>query len=193
MVPEILNLVAVSSSFLFILLAEIGDKTQLMTVSLAARYKSIRYVFLGSFLAEVSVSLIGIALGTGAGIIIPIDLTSRIAGILFIAFGIISLRKSKNEEDFKNATKVPSFLMVFTLIATAEIGDKTQLATVAMAIEYQSWISVLLGVIVAFIVTSLIGVVVGRSLSKKLSSKLITKASAALFLIAGAILLLGII
>ena len=192
MVPDIFNLVAISSSFLFILLAEIGDKTLLMTVSLAARYKSILHIFLGSFLAEVLVSVIGISLGVGAGIIIPIDLTSRIAGILFIAFGIISLRKSKNEEDFKDTTKVPSFLMIFMLVATAEIGDKTQLATIAMAIEYQSWISVFLGVVAAFAMTSLIGVIVGRSLSKKLSSKLITKASAAFFLIAGAILLLGI-
>lgn len=189
---DIFNVVAVSSSFLLILLAEMGDKTQLMTVSLAARYRSPAQVFMGVFLAEASVSMIGIAVGTTAASLIPVDLVSRVAGGVFIIFGLLSLRSRSKEEAVDGGWKggAKMILMIFAMVAAAEMGDKTQLATIATAVEHNSPLSVALGVAAAFAVTSLTAVILGRGMSRRLPIGLIQKAAAIIFLAVGAALLL---
>ncbi len=191
---EILNFFAVSSSFFFILLAEIGDKTQLMTVSLAARYSSSIQVFFGVLLAEISISTLGIILGTTLSSIIPIDMISRVAGSVFIIFGILSLRNKNNEDTKqmkKNVTRI--FFTIFTLVFVAELGDKTQLATIALAVEHNSPFSVALGTITAFTVSSLIAVILGKKISNRLSTGSIQKIAAIIFLIIGITLLFNLI
>ena len=83
--------------------------------------------------------------------------------------------------------------MIFAMVAAAEMGDKTQLATIAMAVEHNSPLSVAFGVAAAFAVTSLTAVVLGRGISRRLPIGLIQKAAAVIFLAVGAALLMGMI
>ncbi|MCL4435811.1 MAG: TMEM165/GDT1 family protein [Thaumarchaeota archaeon] len=199
MQPNSIDLIAVSSAFFLIILAEMGDKTQIMTVMLAARYRAPGRIFLGSFLGEISVSLVGIVIGTAASSVIPIALIGRISGGIFILFGLFSLvSKEKDEEENehkgqeKTANKM-GIVAAFSLVAVAELGDKTQLAVIALVVESGSPASVALGVIGSFAVTSLTGVALGKSLSHFVSTGLVQKIAAISFIVIGVILLLGLL
>ncbi len=190
------NLLAVSSTFLLVLLAEMGDKTQIMTLTLAARYRDPVQVFIGAFLGETVVSFIGIAVGITIASIISVDIVSRVAGVVFILFGLVSILKKESNEEVEKDEKSKSptrILMVFSMIAAAEMGDKTQLAIIALAVEYNSPISVALGVAAGFAVLSIIAVVLGRSISKIIPISLIQKIAAVTFLAIGATLVLGVV
>ncbi len=198
MQPIGIDLIAVSSAFFLIILAEMGDKTQLTTVMLAARYRAPGRIFLGSFLGEISVSLVGIVIGTAVSSLIPIALIGKISGGIFILFGLFSLLSREDDEEAESKGKEGSaskmgVIAAFSLVAVAELGDKTQLAVIALVVEYGSPVSVALGAIGGFAVTSLTGVVLGKSLSHFVSTRLVQKIAAIAFIAIGVILLLGLI
>ena len=199
MQPIGIDLIAGSSAFFLIILAEMGDKTQLTTVMLAARYRAPGRIFLGSFLGEISVSLVGIVIGTAASSLIPVALIGKISGGIFILFGLFSLlSREEDDEEAESKGKEGSaskmgVIAAFSLVAVAELGDKTQLAVIALVVEYSSPLSVALGIIGGFAVTSLTGVVLGKSLSHFVSTGLVQKIAAIAFIAIGVILLLGLI
>ncbi len=198
MYPTGVDLIAVSSAFFLIILAEMGDKTQIMIVMLAARYRAPSRIFLGSFLGEVSVSLVGIVIGTAVSSVIPIALIGKISGGIFILFGLFSLLSKEDDEEDESKGKDRSankmgIIAAFSLVAVAELGDKTQLAVIALVVEYGSPVSVALGVLGSFAITSLMGVLLGKSLSHFVSTGLVKKIAAIAFIAIGAILLLGLL
>jgi putative Ca2+/H+ antiporter (TMEM165/GDT1 family) len=79
-------------TLVFVALAEVGDKTQLMAMSLSARYKDAFTVLIGAVLAAVFWVAIEVTVGSFLAAVLPLDLISRVAGILFIIFGILTLR-----------------------------------------------------------------------------------------------------
>lgn len=193
METELFNLIAVSSSFLFILLAEIGDKTQLMTITLATRYQSTVQVFFAVLLAEATISTVAIIVGTTISQFIPLDMISRVAGSVFIIYGILSLKKEENKNNNQlKKTETRIFFTIFALVFIAEMGDKTQLAAIALAVEHNAPISVAIGTIAAFATSSIIAVILGKKLSTKLSTGVIQKIAAVTFIAIGITLLLGI-
>jgi len=79
-------------TLVFVTLAEVGDKTQLMAMSLSARYKDAFTVLIGAVSAAVFWVAIEVAVGSFLAAVLPLDLISRVAGIIFIIFGILTLR-----------------------------------------------------------------------------------------------------
>lgn len=173
-------------SFGLIFTAELGDKTQLMVLSLALRYGG-RPVLAGAFLAFALLSGSAAIIGKGLGELLDQDLITRISAWVFIAFGAYMLlrKKEEEEEEVKPSAKA-GLAAAFSLIAISEMGDKTQIATLLLSVKYQSFAAVFIGSLAALTCATLLGVLVAGRLHKFIPAKYITPLSGGLFILLGA-------
>lgn len=182
-------------AFVTIFLAELGDKTQLITISFASKYPRMP-VFLGVFLAMSVVTIIGVVVGAVLIRLIPIQAVKILSGLIFIVFGVWTLISKEEgleegEEGQVNSkgNQEPSsgkvFSTAFILTSLAEFGDKTQFAVIALTAQYGAPIFVYIGAVLAFALIVGIGVVLGKKISEKVSSKWIEIGSGVLFIIIG--------
>jgi len=178
-----LNVITTSgSSFLLIFAAEIGDKSQLVCMVLAARYKAAP-VMLGSILAFFLLNSLAVTFGVAIANWLPEVYVSVAVAILFAVFGVHALRM---EEDFNNdkialRSHGSILLGTFLLITVAEFGDKTQLAVVALS-STSLPIAVWLGSTAALITTSALGVWAGRTILQKVPITLLHRISGIIFI-----------
>jgi putative Ca2+/H+ antiporter (TMEM165/GDT1 family) len=194
--------VALAIAFATIAVAELADKTQLVTISQACRYPAAP-VLAGSAAALILVTAIGVAGGTVLYILLPPSALGLIAGILFLVFGAFMVwrwHKGRTKDPGCEADEEETecvegnfriFGSTFALVALAEMGDKTQLAVVALTGEYGSPYAVFIGASLALVLISAIGVVAGRVVARKVSLAHIELVAAALFIVLGVIFLLG--
>ncbi len=171
------------TSFLLIAVAEMGDKSQLVCMTLASKYRS-KPVLLGAIGAFVFLNSIAVVFGVAIASWLPDYVVSATVAILFAFFGVNSLRQ--NDEGEAEIVKEKSghsiFFTTFILITVAEFGDKTQLAVVALSSAIAP-LGVLIGSTIALILTSALGILVGSTLLKRLSLALLHKISGSFFLI----------
>lgn len=173
-------------SFGLIFIAELGDKTQLMVLTLALRYGG-RPVLAGAFLAFALLSGSAALAGKGLGTLLDQGLLTYISAWVFIAFGIFMLLKKNGEEGEEvRPSSRAGFTAAFTLIAISEIGDKTQIGTLLLAVKYQSFAAVFLGSLGALFCATLLGVLVAGRLHKFIPAKLISPLAGFLFIVLGA-------
>jgi putative Ca2+/H+ antiporter (TMEM165/GDT1 family) len=125
---------AITSAFVLLFLAELGDKTQLMTMTLAHRYP-VRPVVAGVFSAFLVLNLLAIGVGAALYRYVPTELVLVAAGLLFLFFAWRSWCEAdgEDEEEGEAVDGRSAFVASFTLIFVAELGDKTQLALIALA------------------------------------------------------------
>ena len=168
-------------------MAEIGDKTQLLSFVLAARLKKPWPIIAGIFVATLANH--GLAGGIGVWLAqwLPGHLLPLITGGIFICFGLWTLYPDSLDDEPKLHH---SGVFVTTLVAffLAEMGDKTQLATIALGARYQSellW--VVTGTTIGMMLANVPAVLIGNSLAEKLPMKAIRYAAALLFIITGAV------
>ena len=176
-------LAASGSSYLLIFAAEIGDKSQLVCMVLAARYRAFP-VILGSTLAFIFLNTLAVTFGVVITSWMPEAFISAIVAILFAIFGIHALRMEEESDNENMAiTSNHNILMTtFLLIAVAEFGDKTQLAVVALS-STSIPIAVWLGSTVALITTSILGVLAGRTILQRIPITLLHRISGVIFII----------
>ncbi len=173
----------VASAFLLILVAELGDKTQLAVISLSCKY-NVKHVFAGAMLAFLAVDGISAAVGGPLLALLPVNVVQMVSGIVFIVFGIVPwLRKEKPLFEDKPSSRLP-LLASFSLIALMELGDKTQLITVTLAAE-NSALLVVVGLILAFALLTGVAVLVGAKLVARLPIKWLKLCTSVLFVILG--------
>lgn len=181
-----LSLAAVVASFILVVLAEMGDKTQFLAMSLATR-NNVYKVILGIAIAIVACFAITVAVGQLLTTIIPIDIISIAASLSFVAFGLWAIRGDKQQ----SANKKPSrFGVTATVVITffiAEFGDKTQLATISLVAQYQNAISVFVGASIAMLVADGLGIIVGVVFCKRLPERTFKWLSASIFVLFGLI------
>ncbi len=166
-----------------VVLAEMGDKTQLLAMALACRF-SWQTVMLGVFAATLCNHFLAVVAGTYLTIIIPIYYVRVAASASFILFGFWTLRGDTLEGQDKRFNYSP-FWTVAVAFFLAEMGDKTQLATVALAAEYKSIVAVWLGTTTGMLIADAIGIGVGIVLGKKIPERLIKWVAALIFLFFG--------
>jgi Predicted membrane protein len=177
------------AAFGLIFAAEMGDKTQLVAFTLAARFNP-KVVFLGIASAFAVLNLLAVTVGQA--------LTSRLdpswvhlaAGALFIFFGVNSIRSCSEKEDSDGDEKLSKrgpFATSFLMIFFAEMGDKTQLMTAALAARHRDFVSVFAGSTAALCLVSLLGIVLGALAAKKIPLPLIKTAAGGLFIVFGAV------
>lgn len=174
------------ASFTLLFVAEMGDKTQLLSMALSAKYGPYKVITAISF-ATVLINSIAVIAGKLLINIIPLDIISFIAAISFIIFGLWMLKEndSHDKDDIKN--RFGPIITIAAAFFLAEMGDKTQLATISMAVKYRDIFSVLAGATLAMIAANIIGVTVGAAIRRYISIKHIRWFSAIIFVVFGLI------
>jgi len=173
-------------SFGLIFTAELGDKTQLMVLTLALRYGG-RPVLAGAFLAFALLSGSASLVGKGLGSLLDQDLITRASAWVFIVFGAYMLFRNADEEgEAVKPSARAGFTAAFGMIAISEMGDKTQIGTLLLSVKYQSFLSVFLGSLAALFCATLLGVLVAGRLHKHIPTRYITPISGVLFILLGA-------
>jgi len=177
------NLSITGTSFLLVLLAEFGDKSQLVCMTLAARHRHWP-VLLGAVTAFAILNLLAVLFGAVVASWIPEFWLALIVAGVFGFFGIQSLLM-KDDSDDEN-TEVHSshslFITALLMIFVAEFGDKTQLAVAGLASTYHG-VPVWIGATLALIATTALGVMAGQRLLKRLPLGMIHRFSGVLFLL----------
>jgi Ca2+/H+ antiporter, TMEM165/GDT1 family len=174
-------------------LAEIGDKTQLLAFILAARFKKPLPIILGILCATVVNHGLAGAVGAWITAHVSQDVLRWVLGASFIGMAIWTLIPDKIEDE---ETQVAQRLGVFgaTLVTffLAEMGDKTQIATVALAAHYQSAVLVVIGTTLGMLVADVPAVFIGDRLANRIPMKLVHSIAAAIFLLLGLATLFGV-
>ncbi len=173
-----------------IFVAELGDKSQLMALTFATRFKTLP-VLIGITVATAIVHAVSVLVGAALGATIPTRPISIIAAIAFVGFGIWTLRGDElSEEDEARAAAIPAHhavIAVGTVFFLAELGDKTMLATITLATTeglFGTWLGSTLGMVAA----DALAIVVGRQLGARLPERAIRIGASIAFFVFAAIL-----
>ena len=163
-------------------LAEIGDKTQLLAFILAAKFRRPWPIVLGILVATLANHAFAAAVGTWLTTLMGPQTLRWVLGLSFIAMAVWTLIPDKLDED---DAKLPRFgVFGATLIAffLAEMGDKTQVATVALAAQYQMLVAVVAGTTLGMMIANVPAVLLGDRIAARMPVKLVHGIAAAIFL-----------
>jgi putative Ca2+/H+ antiporter (TMEM165/GDT1 family) len=175
-------LVTTTSTFALIALAEIGDKSQLVCMTLAARHRPWP-VLSGAVIAFALLNLLAVLFGAGVAAWIPEHITAAIVSVLFAVFGIHALRADGDDsEDVKEKGHHGILLTTLALILVAEFGDKTQIAVAGLA-STLSALPVWTGATLALATVSGLGVWAGSTLLKRLPTHWMHRTGGVMFLL----------
>jgi Ca2+/H+ antiporter, TMEM165/GDT1 family len=174
-----------------IFVAELGDKSQLMAMTFATRYR-VRDVLIGITAATAIVHLVSVGLGAAVGTAFAQyqGAIQVVAGLAFLAFAAWTLRGdelTEDEADKARRSTGAALLAVGTAFFLAELGDKTMLATITLATQ-EGWFGTWVGSTVGMVAADALAIGVGAVLGKKLPEKVIKYGAAALFAIFGVLL-----
>lgn len=168
-----------------VFIAEMGDKTQFMTLSFSTRYRT-QTVIAGVVVATLLISLISALLGEAMGSALPLFWINLTSGALFIWFGLWSLRDDK--EMVTSPVKSGHYGSLITVAITfflAELGDRTMLATVMVASRERNLIGVWLGSTLGLICANALAIIVGKALGKHLPDKALKFGTSLIFIASG--------
>ncbi len=174
------------TAVLLVTLAEMGDKTQLLAMAFATRFKA-REVLAGVFIATILNHGLAVALGEFLTAKMPISYIQIAASLSFIGFGLWTLRGDKLEGEEKRKTRFGPIGTVSIAFFIAELGDKTQLATIALAAKYHTPFYILMGTTIGMLIADALGIWIGVLMGKKIPEKVVKAASAGIFIIFGVI------
>ena len=173
-------------------LAEIGDKTQLLAFILAARFKKPVPIVLGILAATLVNHGLAGALGAWIMSVVSPGVLRWVLGLSFIGMAVWTLIPDKIEEE---ETQVAQHLGVFgaTLVTffLAEMGDKTQIATVALAAQYRSFIPVVIGTTAGMMIANVPAVLLGDRIAERMPVRLVHSIAALIFAVLGVVTLAG--
>ena len=172
-------------------LAEIGDKTQLLAFILAAKFRKPVPIVLGILVATLANHGFAGAVGTWITTLMGPETLRWVLGISFIAMAGWTLIPDKFEEDEAKLVRLGVFTTTLIAFFLAEMGDKTQVATVALAAQYQSLVAVVAGTTLGMMVANVPAVIMGDKIADKMPVKLVHRIAAAIFAILGIATLLG--
>ena len=174
-------------------LAEIGDKTQLLAFILAARFRKPLPIIAGILCATVVNHGLAGALGAWITSVVQPGLLRWVLGASFIGMAIWTLIPDKIEdEETQVANKLGVFGATLVTFFLAEMGDKTQIATVALAAHYAAPLMVVIGTTLGMLIADVPAVFVGNRFAAKIPMKLVHSIAAAIFAVMGVLTLLGV-
>lgn len=168
--------------------AELGDKTQLLVVGFASKYK-LRDIFFGVSAAVILLNALGVFLGALLSEFIPIDYIGLLAGFFFFVFALLSLKKERESEECRTIGSNRSYgaiLCVGMSFFVAELGDKTQLSAIAFAAKNPgALIAVFLGAVTGMLLADGAAILAGLVLNKKLPENVFKLAAFIIFTVFG--------
>lgn len=154
-------------ALLFIFIAEMGDKTQILAMMFATKYKMSKVllgVLIGSFLNHG----IAVLFGSFVGGMIPANVLQIIAGSAFIFFALWSLKEDDDEEEKDSTRKLGPIFTVAAAFFIGELGDKTQLTAITLSVDAVYPVLILLGTVSGMLLTSGLGIIVGSKIGDKI-------------------------
>ena len=172
-------------------LAEIGDKTQLLAFLLAAKFRKPLPIVLAILVATIANHTFAAAIGTWVTSILSPEVLRWVLGLSFLFMAAWTLIPDKLEEDDAKFAKYGVFLTTLVAFFLAEMGDKTQIATVALAAQYNNFYAVVSGTTLGMMLANVPAVYVGERIAERLPVRLVHSMAAALFVVLGGATLLG--
>lgn len=169
----------------FVVLAEMGDKTQLLAMAFATRFRW-QTVMWGVFAATVFNHLFAVVVGNYITRFIPMNYVQIAAAASFILFGLWTIRGDDLAGEDKKTTSSP-FWTVAIAFFMAEMGDKTQLATIALAAKFNTILPVWLGTTSGMMVADGLGIIVGVVLGQRIPERVVKWVAALIFIAFGII------
>ncbi|NML07591.1 TMEM165/GDT1 family protein [Sphingomonas sp. G-3-2-10] len=166
-------------------LAEIGDKTQLLAVVLALRFRKPWPIIAGIFVATVANHFLAALLGTVAADFLSSNWFRIAIGVSFVAMGLWTLVPDTFDEDEAKPSRFGPFLATTIAFFLVEMGDKTQIATVALGARFDDVVAVTMGTTLGMMVANAPVVLLGDKLLGRLNFDLVRKISAGLFIVIG--------
>jgi Ca2+/H+ antiporter, TMEM165/GDT1 family len=175
----------IASSFTLVAASEMGDKTQLLAFSLAGRFRRPWTVMAGILVATLANHALASSLGAFISAHVPPRVMAGVLAATFVGFGIWALRPDTCDDDDKPGRWGP-FASTVVLFFLAEMGDKTQLATVALAARFGSAVFVTIGSTLGMLAADGLAVVLGDRFAARVQGRWLRIAAATLFFVFGA-------
>jgi putative Ca2+/H+ antiporter (TMEM165/GDT1 family) len=172
-------------------LAEIGDKTQLLAFVLAARFRKPMPIVLGILVATLVNHALAGAVGAWLTTLLSPATLRWVLGVSFIAMAVWTLIPDKFEEEDARLKGVGVFGTTLVAFFIAEMGDKTQIATVALAAQYRAVVDVVLGTTIGMMIANVPAVIAGDRIAERLPVRMIHAIAATIFAMIGVATLLG--
>ncbi|GJJ05429.1 UPF0016 family membrane protein [Duganella rhizosphaerae] len=172
-------------------LAEIGDKTQLLAFCLAAKFRRPLPIVAAIFVATIANHAFAAAVGAWITSLLGPDILRWVLGVSFLAMAAWTLVPDKIDEDDMPLAKYGVFLTTLIAFFIAEMGDKTQVATVALAARYDSLVAVVCGTTFGMMLANVPAVYLGDRIANRVSLKLVHGVAALVFAVLGVATLLG--
>jgi len=173
-------------------LGEIGDKTQLLALVLAAKFRKPIPIILGILVATLVNHGCAGALGTWITAVVGKDILRWVLGISFIGMGFWTLVPDKIDEEKSSLSHFGVFGTTLVSFFLAEMGDKTQVATIALAAKYSAIIPVVAGTTLGMLIADVPAVLLGERVTKLFSMKVVHTIAAIIFLVLGVLALLNV-
>ncbi|MFL0266680.1 TMEM165/GDT1 family protein [Candidatus Clostridium radicumherbarum] len=175
-------------ALLLVVVAEMGDKTQLLAMAMAGKYKA-KQVLLGVLIATILNHALAVAVGSYLSSMIPMNVVKIAAAAAFIAFGLWTIRGDKLEDEEDKKVKFGPIVTVAIAFFLAEMGDKTQLMTITIAAENNQPLFILMGTTVGMLVADSIGILGGVWMCKHIPEIYIKWVAGIVFMFFGTITL----
>jgi len=172
-------------------LAEIGDKTQLLAFVLAAKFRRPLPIIAAIFVATIANHAFAAAIGTWITSLLGPDTLRWVLGASFLAMAVWTLVPDKLDDEDTRLAGYGVFMTTLIAFFVAEMGDKTQVATVALAARYDALIAVVCGTTLGMMIANVPAVYLGDRIANRVSLKLVHGIAAAIFALLGVATLLG--
>jgi len=173
-------------------LGEMGDKTQLLAMLLAVRFKRPALIVLGILVATLFNHAAAGAVGGWVASALGPDVLRWVIGVSFIAMAGWMLIPDKIDEDEAVSARYGVFLTTVVAFFLAEMGDKTQIATVALAARYNDLVAVVAGTTLGMLIADVPAVFVGDKIAKRVPMKLVHSIAAGIFAVLGVLTLFNV-
>ena len=182
------------ASFALVAVAEIGDKTQLLSFVLAARYPGkAGQIITGILIATVANHLLAAFAGSMVdSLIIPPGWSRWVIGLAFLGFAVWALIPDSLDESDGQARRLGAFAATTTLFFVAEMGDKTQLVTVALGAQYPDLFVITAGTTLGMLAANVPAVLIGERLARRWALDKVRFVAAGLFAVFALLILLGV-
>jgi putative Ca2+/H+ antiporter (TMEM165/GDT1 family) len=171
-------------------IAELGDRTQLLSLMLAAHYRRPWPILAGVLCATLANHAVAGVIGARLGRFLTPTLLDAVVGVSMICMALWTLKPDTLEEDLPRVSRTSAFLATVVAFFIAEIGDKTQVATVALAAAYPNLLAVVAGTTTGMLLANAPVVFLGKAFSERLPLKAIHYVASGLFFILGAMFIL---
>lgn len=171
-------------AFALIFIAEMGDKTQIMAMAFATQYK-VKDILIGVAIGAFLNHGLAILLGSMLTQFIPIEALQLVAGVLFIAFGLLSLSIAEEDEEEVTGKKFGAIFTVALAFFLGELGDKTQLTALTLSTQSTFPALTLAGTVLGMVVVSSFGIFIGSKLGDKIPEHMIRISAFAIFMFFG--------